>query len=135
MSLQYLLDTNICIYAINGRHPALTKRLLSVPPEEIAVSSITLGELEYGAAKSKWSERTRNTVYTFLVNYEILPFDNQDAFTFGEIRAKLEASGTMIGILDAMIGAQGVANQLTVVTHNTREFQRIPGIKVEDWTV
>lgn len=135
MSLQYLLDTNICIYAINGRHPALTERLLSVPPEEIAVSSITLGELEYGAAKSHWSERTRNTVYTFLANYEILPFDNQDTFTFGEIRARLEASGTMIGILDAMIGAQGVAKQLTVVTHNTREFQRIPGIKVEDWAV
>lgn len=135
MSLKYLLDTNICIYAINGRHPALTERLLSVPPEEIAVSSITLGELEYGAAKSNWSERTRNTVYTFLANYEILPFDNQDAFAFGEIRARLEAAGTMIGILDAMIGAQGVANQLRVVTHNTREFQRIPGVKVEDWTV
>lgn len=69
----YLLDTNICIYAINGRHPNLTDKLLTVHPSDILISSITVGELEYGAAKSNWGERTRHTVRTFLASYDILP--------------------------------------------------------------
>ena len=129
----YLLDTNICIYAINGRHPRLTKKLLSVHPSEILVSSITVGEMEYGAAKSHWGERTRQIMHAFLANYDTLPFTEQDAALFGAFRAQLEAAGITIGVLDVMIAAQGVANNLTVVTHNTREFIRIPGIKLEDW--
>ena len=130
----FLLDTNICIYAINGRHPRLTKKLLSVHPSEILVSSITVGEMEYGAAKSHWGERTRQIMHAFLANYDTLPFTEQDAALFGAFRAQLEAAGITIGVLDVMIAAQGVANNLTVVTHNTREFIRIPGIKLEDWT-
>ena len=129
----FLLDTNICIYAINGRHPRLTKKLLSVFPSEILVSSITVGEMEYGAAKSHWGERTRQIMHAFLANYDTLPFTEQDAALFGAFRAQLEAAGITIGVLDVMIAAQGVANNLTVVTHNTREFIRIPGIKLEDW--
>ena len=129
----FLLDTNICIYAINGRHPRLTKKLLSVHPSEILVSSITVGEMEYGAAKSHWGERTRQIMHAFLANYDTLPFTEQDAALFGAFRAQLEAAGITIGVLDVMIAAQGVANGLTVVTHNTREFIRIPGIKLEDW--
>lgn len=129
----FLLDTNICIYAINGRHPRLTKKLLSVHPSEILVSSITVGEMEYGAAKSHWGERTRQIMHAFLANYDTLPFTEQDAALFGAFRAQLEAAGITIGVLDVMIAAQGVANNLTVVTHNTREFIRIPGIKLEDW--
>ena len=129
----FLLDTNICIYAINGRHPRLTKKLLSVQPSEILVSSITVGEMEYGAAKSHWGERTRQIMHAFLANYDTLPFTEQDAALFGAFRAQLEAAGITIGVLDVMIAAQGVANNLTVVTHNTREFIRIPGIKLEDW--
>ena len=129
----FLLDTNICIYAINGRHPRLTKKLLSVHPSEILVSSITVGEMEYGAAKSHWGERTRQIMHAFLANYDTLPFTEQDAALFGAFQAQLEAAGITIGVLDVMIAAQGVANNLTVVTHNTREFIRIPGIKLEDW--
>ena len=129
----FLLDTNICIYAINGRHPRLTKKLLSVHPSEILVSSITVGEMEYGAAKSHWGERTRQIMHAFLANYDTLPFTEQDAALFGAFRAQLEAAGITIGVLDVMIAALGVANNLTVVTHNTREFIRIPGIKLEDW--
>ncbi len=129
----YLLDTNICIYAINGRHKNLINHLLSVPPDEICVSAITLSELEYGAEKSNWGERTRQTVNAFLANFEILPFSENDAIVLGRIRGMLEKEGTPIGLLDAMIGAQGLANNLTVVTHNTREFERIPSLSVEDW--
>ena len=97
------------------------------------VSSITVGEMEYGAAKSHWGERTRETMRAFLANFATLPFTEEDAILFGKLRAMLEAQGTPIGILDVMIGAQGIANGLTVVTHNTREFARLLGISLEDW--
>ena len=129
----YLLDTNICIYAINGRHPRLTEHLLTVHPDEIMVSSVTVGELEYGAAKSRWGERTQEGMHAFLANFSTLPFTEEDALLFGKLRALLEAEGTPIGVLDVIIGAQGIANELTVVTHNTKEFQRLPGIVLEDW--
>ena len=129
----YLLDTNICIYAINGRHPNLTEKLLTIHPSEILISSITVGELEYGAAKSKWGERTWHTVRTFLASFDILPFIADHAIVFGLQRAILAASGTPIGVLDLMIASQGVASNLTVVTHNTREFARVEGLRLEDW--
>ena len=129
----YLLDTNICIYAINGKHPALTEKLLSISPDDICISSITVGELEYGAAKSKWSDKTRQTIYAFLSNFTIVSFDENDALLFGRLRAKLADEGTPIGAYDVMIAAQGVSRSMTVVTHNTKEFSRVPGIVLEDW--
>ena len=133
--MTYLLDTNICIYAINNRHPKLTNKLLTILPDDIAISSITVGELEYGAAKSKWGDRTRQTLYAFLSNYTILPFDNNDAICFGNLRAALALSGTPIGAYDVMIAAQGLVKNLAVVTHNTGEFSRVPGLKLEDWVI
>ncbi|WP_303725845.1 type II toxin-antitoxin system VapC family toxin [Anaerovibrio lipolyticus] len=127
------MDTNICIYAINGRHPNLTDKLLTIHPSEILISSITVGELEYGAAKSNWGERTRHTVRTFLASFDILLFTADHAIVFGLQRANLAASGTPIGVLDLMIASQGVASDLTVVTHNTREFARVEGLRLEDW--
>ena len=129
----YLLDTNICVYSINGQHPHLTEKLLTVPPHEILISSVTVGELEYGAAKSRWGERTRQILRAFLANFRILPFSEEDAAVFGRIRAELETQGKTIGMFDAMIGAQGLSGGYTIVTHNMREFLRIPGIRLEDW--
>ena len=129
----YLLDTNICIYALNGKHPALTEKLLSISPDDICISSVTVGELEYGAAKSKWSDKTRQMIYAFLSNFAVLSFDETDALLFGRLRSKLAADGTPIGAYDVMIAAQGVNRKLTVVTHNTKEFSRVPGIVLEDW--
>ena len=133
--MKYLLDTNICVYAINNRHPKLTNKLFTILPDEIAVSSITLGELEYGAVKSKWGDRTRQTLYAFLSNYTILPFDNADAICFGNLRAALALTGTPIGAYDVMIAAQGLTKGLTVVTHNTGEFSRVPKLGLEDWVI
>ncbi len=130
----YLIDTNICIYAMKGLFPAMNRRLID-DREQIFVSSVTVGELEYGATNSRWSERTRQIFQAFLANYIIVPFDENDAIVFGKIRAQLATNGTPIGAYDAMIGAQGVARNLTVVTHNTKEFRRIPGLLLEDWTV
>lgn len=127
------MDTNICIYAMKGTFPSLNRRLLE-KQEKIIVSSVTVGELEYGAAKSRWGERTRQVLQAFLANFEIIPFDEMDAIHFGKIRAELSFNGTPIGAYDLMIGAQGVARNLMVITHNTKEFCRIPGLAVEDWT-
>ena len=101
----------------------------------IAVSSITADESEYGAAKSKWGERTRHTLYAFLSNYSILPFDNTDAICFGNLRAALVLAGTPIGAYDVMIAAQGLTKGLIVVTHNTGEFSRVPKLNIEDWVI
>ena len=131
----YLLDTNICIFAIRGNRPALSQRLLSIHPREICVSAITVGELEYGAVKSRWSEQTRYAFHALLASYTVLPFTESDAIVFARIRAALASSGLPIGAYDMMIGAQGVARGYTVVTHNTREFIRIPGIQLEDWSI
>ena len=131
----YLLDTNICIYAINGKYPALKDYLLEIHPDEIAVSAITVGELEYGAAKSRWGDRTRRIKHAFLANYRILPFTERDAVLSGQLRALLASSGMPIGAYDIMIAAQGLAGNYSIVTHNTREFERIPGLALEDWTI
>ena len=130
----YLLDTNICIYAMKNKFPTLTKKLFKIHPNEICVSSVTVGELEYGAAKSVRTEQTRSSILLFLSTFTILPFTTEDARRFGELRAYLESRGTPIGPYDNMIAAQGVARGLTVVTNNTREFSRVPDLALEDWT-
>lgn len=130
----FLLDTNICIYGVKNSYPALTKRLLTIPPSEIYISAITIGELEYGCSKSKWGDRSRNVMNMFLAAYSVLPFTREDAVLFGKLRAILASEGHPIGPYDIQIAAQGIARGLTVVTHNVGEFSRVPGIKVEDWT-
>ena len=129
----YLLDTNICIYLIKNSYPFMTEKVFSYEPSDIAISSITVFELEYGAAKSKWGEETKRKLAVFLSPFTILPFSTEDAIAAGQVRAQLEKSGRPIGPYDTLIAAQGISRGLTVVTHNTNEFIRVPGIKLEDW--
>ena len=129
----YLLDTNICIYAIKGKYPGIAEKLLSINPENIKISAITLFELEYGISKSRWGRRSRLALQTFLAAFDIIDFTPEDARLCGELRASLEKSGMPIGAYDIMIAAQGITRNLKVVTHNTSEFERISGIKLEDW--
>ena len=131
----YLLDTNICIYAMKNTYPSLSKKLFQIPPADIYVSSVTIGKLEYGCAKSKWSDRSREVINLFLAAFTILPFDREDAVQFGRLRAALAAVGTPIGPYAIQIAAQGVTRGLTVITHNTGEFSRVPNLKVEDWVI
>ncbi len=130
----YLLDTNICIYAMKNSFPNLSQKLFRVSPSEIFISSITVGELEYGCSKSRWGKRSRNVMNLFLAAYTILPFDQDDAVVFGRIRAELAKAGSPIGPYDIQIAAQCISRGLTVVTHNTGEFNKVPGLGVEDWT-
>ena len=129
----YLLDTNTCIYLMKNSYPVLTAKLFSLSPTDTAISSVTVFELECGAAKSKWGEKTRHNLAMFLAPFSILPFDAKDAAAAGTIRAYLEQQGAPIGPYDIQIAAQGLAKDLIVVTHNTREFSRIPNLKLEDW--
>lgn len=129
----YILDTNICIYLMKNSFPSLTDKLLNTSPDKISLSAVSVFELEYGASKSNWSESTRDNLYSFLSPFRILPFDSGDALTAGRLRAMMTKQGSPIGPYDIMIAAQGVSRDLVVVTHNTREFSRVPGLKVEDW--
>lgn len=129
----YLIDTNICVYLINKRDKALRERIEAERPYEIAVSSVTVGELEYGVAKSAKLEQNRTALQQFLSAFAIVPFDDKDAEQFGIIRAALEQEGRPIGPYDAQIAAQAVARNWTLVTNNEREFRRVPGLTVENW--
>ena len=131
----YILDTNICIYAMKNTYPHLSQKLLRIDPAKIFISSITVGELEYGCAKSRWGEHSRNIMHLFLSAYTILPFDQKDAVSFGKLRALLAANGSPIGPYDMQIAAQGVARSIIVVTHNTSEFIRVSQLMLEDWTI
>lgn len=130
----YILDTNICIYFMKNTYPRLTERLFSCNPSTLFISSVTVFELEYGAAKSRWGERTRQNLALFLAPFTILPFDASDAAIAGKLRYSLEQKGKPIGSYDIQIAAQGLARSLPIVTHNTDEFRRVPGLLVEDWT-
>lgn len=131
----YLLDTNICIYFMKNTYPDLTARLLALSPSELCLSSITVYELAYGAAKSNWGEKSRQNMAMFLAPFSILPFTTEDAVTAGAIRANLERQGTIIGPYDIQIAAQGLTRKLTIITHNTKEFSRVRDLKLEDWTL
>jgi tRNA(fMet)-specific endonuclease VapC len=129
----YLLDTNTCIYIINKRPHWLVSRIDILEPPDVKISSITLGELEYGAAKSNYYEKNRKALIDFISPFEIIYFDVQDAEIYGIIRAELERKGEVIGPYDMQLAAQALNRNYTLVTNNTREFQRIKMLKLENW--
>ena len=131
--MKFLLDTDTCIYAIK-QDASVLRRLLSESRADIAVSVITEGELRTGAAKSSNADKTRRRVENFLRPLGILEFTSEDAASYAQIRSRLERAGTPIGPLDTLIAAQAVLRKLTLVTNNQREFSRIPGLRVKNWS-
>lgn len=129
----WLLDTNICIYLIKGKPQPLLNRLREVDINTIAVSSITVAELQYGVAKSARPEQNALALAAFLAPLGVEPFDDAAAAVYGSIRAGLERAGKPIGSLDMLIAAHALALGRTVVTNNVREFDRVAGLKVENW--
>jgi tRNA(fMet)-specific endonuclease VapC len=129
----YLLDTNICIYIIRNRPPQVIDRIKSCGVGDVAVSAITLAELEYGAAKSSRPDQNREALLVFASPLEILPFDDNAALHYGDIRTYLERLGQPIGAKDMLIAAHARSIPLTLVTNNTREFSRVPNLLVENW--
>lgn len=132
--MKWLLDTNICIYFLNGRFPALRDRILQKPFGELSVCSIVKAELCYGAMRSRNPEKTLELQQQFLAPLASFAFDDVCARQAGEIRALLANAGTPIGPYDLQIAATALANSLTLVTANTGEFSRVQGLRWEDWT-
>jgi tRNA(fMet)-specific endonuclease VapC len=130
--MRFMLDTNICIYAIKRRPAAVVAALRAHALAGIGVSIITVCELEYGAAKSG-SARNVAALQQFLAPLEIAEFDRSASRTYGTLRAQLEAAGKPIGPLDMQIAAHALALGVTLVSHNTREFERVPGLLLANW--
>lgn len=131
--MKLLLDTDTCIYALKQNATVLT-RLLAQSPEDVAVSVITEAELRTGAAKSTSATRTLQLIENFLRPMNIIPFTSDDAAAYGLVRAKLERAGKPIGPLDTLIAAQAVGRGLILVSNNEREFRRVAGLQVQNWT-
>jgi len=130
--LKYLLDTDIAIYVIKNR-PASARAKFQQHQGQLAISSVTLMELIYGAEKSAQRERNSRDIEGFVQRLTVLSYDEKAAFHSGQIRAELEKIGTPIGAYDLMIGGHARSCGLIVVSNNSREFARIPGIRVENW--
>jgi tRNA(fMet)-specific endonuclease VapC len=131
--MPYLLDTNTCIRFINGRSPSIRAKLLSVGDAEIVISTIVQAEMYAGSAKSQTPQRSREIQEQFFRRFVTIPFDTSAALHYGDIRAHLERQGTPIGGNDLLIAATAIAHDLVLVSHNTREFGRVQGLKLEDW--
>ena len=131
--MRFMLDTNICIEIIRGRSPTVLQRLLRVSPSDVCISVITLGELEFGVAKSAAPERNHLALLEFLAPIMVQPLTDSAAAVYGRIRADLETRGKGIGAMDTLIAAHALALNLALVTNNEREFRRIPDLKVVNW--
>jgi len=130
--LIYMLDTNICIYVINSRPEKVLERFRQERLGDIGISSITAAELAFGVAKSG-SVRNRQALDMVLCTLEILPFDESVIWHYGSLRTDLERRGQPIGALDTMIAAHALATDMILVTNNTREFDRVLGLRLENW--
>ena len=133
MSELFMLDTNICIYAMK-RNELVLKNLMSRKPTQIHLSVVTEAELRFGAAKSSSPARTLAALENFLGPLTILDFTAAEAATYAEVRAGLERAGRPIGPLDTMIAAHAVTQGMTLVTNNLSEFQRVPALKTDNWS-
>lgn len=131
--MSYLLDTNICIYIIKKKPTVVLKRVQSKQPAEIAISTITLAELDYGIARSRYPDRNRVALLEFVLPFTILGFDQPAAAEYGHIRSSLESKGKPIGPMDLLLAAQAKSRDLILVTNNEKEFKRIDGLRVENW--
>ena len=131
--MKYMLDTNIIAYAKNNRPESVLKRIMQHRPEDICISSITLAELEYGVYNSARPSQNQLALMTFLASISVIPFDAEAAREYGIIRADLKKKGTLIGANDLLIAAHAKSLDITLVTNNTREFERVEVLKLENW--
>ncbi|MFK3773662.1 tRNA(fMet)-specific endonuclease VapC [Pseudomonas sp. NPDC089406] len=130
--LRYMLDTNICIFTIKNK-PQQVREAFNRHHGQLAISTVTLMELVYGAEKSAVPERNLAVVEGFIARLEVLDYDDLGAAHTAQLRAELAKAGTPIGPYDQMIAGHARARGLVLVTNNVREFQRVPGLRVEDW--
>jgi tRNA(fMet)-specific endonuclease VapC len=130
--LAYMLDTNICIHVMKHYPPELREQFNALA-EQLCISSITLGELHYGAEKSAHRADNLAAIEHFVARLDVLPFAEKAAAHYGQVRAELERAGTPCGPHDMQIGGHARSEGLIVVTNNMREFTRMPGVRAESW--
>ena len=128
-----MLDTNICIELLRGGAAPVASRMPKHEIDEIAISSISLAELQYGVASSARPAHHHTLLVEFCAPLAILAFDDRAAVTYGRVRAELKLAGTPIGPLDTLIAAHALALNVTLVTSNEREFGRVDGLRIENW--
>jgi tRNA(fMet)-specific endonuclease VapC len=133
--MRYLLDTDICIYLIKNRPPEVPEQFKRHPPTEVAISTITVFELEYGAEKSKQRQKAKKALARFTSPLTVLDMDRAAAHEAARIRAELEHAGTPIGPYDILIAGLAKSRGLTLVTNNLREFSRVSGLVLENWAM
>ena len=134
--MKYMLDTNICIYSMKNK-PAIVSQKVNAHLEsgdDLCISSITLAELEHGYQKSVRKEKNLDSLIRLLVCVTVLPFDAAAAVEYGKICAYLESQGKVIGTMDMLIAAHALSENLTIVTNNVREFERVPSLQIENWS-
>lgn len=131
----YLLDTNVCVHLLNQRHAPIVERFRQHKPIDVALCSVVKAELIYGAQRSQRREANLHLLRAFFAPLQSLPFDDAAAEHYGQIRADLFAQGQPIGPNDFLIAAIARAHDATLITHNTAEFCRVPGLRLEDWEI
>jgi len=132
--MKFLIDTNICIYIMNKRPVGVIKKFKQFELGEIGISTITVSELQYGAAKSTFREKNEVRLEEFLAPLEILTYDQIAARVYGDVRFQLEKRGQTMGPLDLLIAAHAISQNLVLITNNDKEFKRIKKLKIENWT-
>ena len=131
----YFLDTCICITYLRGKNEDVLRKIESYNPSQIKIPVIVLAELLHGAYKSQRTDENIRQIMDFLADFEIIPFEKDDAYTYGQIRSSLERKGLVIGDNDMLIAASALLRNATLVTNNIREFSRIDGLLLDDWTL
>ena len=132
--MKFMLDTNICIYIIRNKPIKVRNKFATIEPKNVCISSITSSELWYGIHKSANFEKNAIALEKFLSPLTILNYDERASKTYGDIRSKLESKGNVIGSMDLLIAAHAASQNLTLITNNVREFKRVKGLNVENWT-
>lgn len=131
--MTYMLDTNICVYAIKNKPEQVLQHLKASLQYGLCISAITLAELEHGVEKSASPEKNTAALMQFLAIMDVLPFDDAAAAEYGKICAYLQRQGTPIGTMDMLIAGHAKAEGLVLVTNNVREFERVPDLEIENW--
>ncbi len=131
--MHYLLDTNICIYLIKKRPPEVLERFRQHSPQEVAISTITLFELAYGVEKSQYPQRSKDALAKFLLPLNLINLDRSSAIEAAIIRAQLEKKGRPIGPYDLLIAGMARSQDMTLVTNNIKEFERVVSLRLENW--
>src|SRR5512134_2909680 len=131
--MAFLLDTNVCIDYLTGRYPTVVARIQDSSPEDLYLSVVVVAELRYGADHSARRRANHSRIDVLIEELKPLDFDLRAAATYGRVRSQLEAIGAPIGPNDMLIAAHALSRGLTVVTDNTEEFDRVKGLKVENW--